>query len=115
MGAYGCLRNTASVDMERITRKEVVAALRECLDPEININIVDIGLIQGISIDEDNNIKVKITMTSPMCPVASIILADAQMRLEKIKGHAKVELELSWDPLWNVDMISKEIKETMFS
>jgi len=99
--------------MHRITIKEVVDKLKECTDPEVGVNIVDLGLIYGIQIDENNNIKLKMTMTSPMCPIASIILADAQLRLENIPDVGKVEIELVWEPLWSPDMISQEVKQKL--
>ncbi|MFP3278325.1 MAG: metal-sulfur cluster assembly factor [Candidatus Micrarchaeota archaeon] len=99
--------------MHRITIKEVVDKLKECVDPEVGVNIVDLGLIYGIQIDENNNIKLKMTMTSPMCPVASIILADAQLRLENIPDVGKVEIELVWEPLWSPDMISQDVKQKL--
>jgi len=99
--------------MHRITIKEVIDKLKECTDPEIGINIVDLGLIYGIQIDENNNIKLKMTMTSPMCPVTSIILADAQLRLESIPDVGKIEIELVWEPLWSPDMISQEVKQKL--
>ena len=99
--------------MHRITIKEVIDKLKECADPEVGINIVDLGLIYGVQIDENNNIKLKMTMTSPMCPVTSIILADAQLRLESIPDIGKVEIELVWEPLWSPDMISQEVKQKL--
>jgi len=99
--------------MHRITIKEVIDKLKECTDPEIGINIVDLGLIYGIQIDENNNIKLKMTMTSPMCPVTSIILADAQLRLESIPDVGKIEIELVWEPLWSPDMISQDVKQKL--
>jgi metal-sulfur cluster biosynthetic enzyme len=90
--------------------EEVVNALKQCKDPELDANIVDIGLIQGISIKDDRDIKVKITMTSPMCPVTSLILADVQLRLEALKTGGSVEIELSWDPLWNPEMMADDLK-----
>lgn len=94
------------------TVKDVIGVLSECLDPELGANIVDIGLIYGIRIREGNSVKVTLTMTSPMCPVTSIIMADAQLRIEAIKEIGKVELELVWDPLWNPEMMSEELKYT---
>ncbi|MFP3215531.1 MAG: metal-sulfur cluster assembly factor [Candidatus Micrarchaeota archaeon] len=99
--------------MHRITIKEVIDKLKECTDPEVGINIVDLGLIYGVEIDENNNIKLKMTMTSPMCPVTSIILADAQLRLESIPDIGKVEIELVWEPLWSPDMISQEVRQKL--
>ncbi len=88
---------------------DVIGALKQCKDPELDANIVDLGLIYDIKV-ADNNVKVIMTMTSAMCPVTSLILADAQLRLEALQGIAKVELELVWDPMWNPDMMSDELK-----
>ncbi len=90
---------------------DVVEVLQKCLDPELGANIVDIGLIYGIRISE-GSVKLVLTMTSPMCPVTSIIMADAQLRIEAIEGVGKVELELVWDPLWSPEMMSDELKYT---
>ncbi|MCL4411337.1 iron-sulfur cluster assembly protein [Candidatus Marsarchaeota archaeon] len=91
------------------TINEVVEALKQCKDPELDANIVDLGLIYGITMKE-GGVKVTMTMTSAMCPVTSLILADAQLRLEAVPGIGKVELELVWDPMWSPDMMSDEIK-----
>jgi metal-sulfur cluster biosynthetic enzyme len=95
-----------------VTVNDVVDVLRQCLDPELGANIVDIGLIYGVRITEGKEVKLTLTMTSPMCPVTSIIMADAQLRIEAIQGVAKVELELVWDPLWNPEMMSEELRYT---
>lgn len=94
-----------------VTVKDIIDVLSQCLDPELGANIVDIGLIYGIKI-KDTDIKLTLTMTSPMCPVTSLIMADAQLRMEAIPGVGKVELELVWDPLWNPEMMSEELKYT---
>lgn len=95
-----------------VTANDVIGVLAQCLDPELGANIVDIGLIYGIRIREGRDVKLTLTMTSPMCPVTSIIMADAQLRLEAIQGIGKVELELVWDPLWSPEMMSEELKYT---
>lgn len=94
-----------------VTVKEVVTALEGCVDPELGQNIVDIGLIYNINIKE-SDVKLTLTMTSPMCPVTSIIMADAQLRIEAIGGIGKVDLELVWDPLWSPDMMEESLKYT---
>lgn len=90
--------------------KEVIEKLHECKDPELDANIVDIGLVFGLKVSPSNDIKIQLTMTSPMCPVTSIILADVQLRLESMQGVGKVDVELVWDPLWNPEMMSDELK-----
>jgi len=92
--------------------KDVVDVLHQCLDPELGSNIVDIGLIYNVKVNEGKDVKLTLTMTSPMCPVTSIIMADAQLRIEAINGVGKVELELVWDPLWSPDMMSDELRYT---
>ncbi len=99
--------------MHRITRGEALEALKGCVDPEIGINIVDLGLIQWIGIDEGNNITLRLTMTSPMCPVTSVILADAELRLEHIPDVGKVDMDLVWEPAWTPEMITEEVRMGM--
>ncbi|MCW6159619.1 MAG: metal-sulfur cluster assembly factor [Candidatus Micrarchaeales archaeon] len=95
-----------------VSVKEVVAALSKCVDPEMGSDIVNLGLIYNIRIDGDSgrDVKVTLTMTSPMCPVISIILADVQLRLEAIQNIGKVDIDLVWDPLWNPEMMSDDLK-----
>ncbi len=92
--------------------KEVVAALSKCVDPEMGSDIVNLGLIYNIKVEgsEGKDVKVTLTMTSPMCPVISIILADVQLRLEAIQDIGKVDIDLVWDPLWNPEMMSDDLK-----
>lgn len=91
---------------------EAVQALSKCVDPEMGSDIVNLGLIYNIKIDQKNDVKVMLTMTSPMCPVISIILADVQLRLEALQGVGKVDIDLVWDPLWNPEMMSDDLKYT---
>ncbi|MFI5412494.1 MAG: metal-sulfur cluster assembly factor [Candidatus Micrarchaeales archaeon] len=90
--------------------KDAVSVLTKCVDPEMGSDIVNLGLIYGIKIDGENDVKVTLTMTSPMCPVISIILADVQLRLQSIPDVGKVDIELVWDPLWNPEMMSDDLK-----
>lgn len=99
--------------MSRITIEEITGTLKGCVDPEIGINIVDLGLLQGIKVSESNDIDIKITMTSPMCPVTSVILADVQLRLEHLHDVGSVNIDLVWDPAWTPEMISEEAKMSM--
>ena len=93
-----------------LTKKDVVEVLMGCKDPELDADIVNLGLIYGISLSDGKDVKVTLTMTSAMCPVTSLILADAQLRLEGLPGVGKVELDLVWDPMWSPDMMSDELK-----
>jgi metal-sulfur cluster biosynthetic enzyme len=93
-----------------LTKKDVVEVLMGCKDPELDADIVNLGLIYGIGVSDGKDVKVTLTMTSAMCPVTSLILADAQLRLEGLPGVGKVELDLVWDPMWSPDMMSDELK-----
>ncbi|MDE1804932.1 MAG: metal-sulfur cluster assembly factor [Candidatus Micrarchaeota archaeon] len=96
-----------------VSIRQVTDVLKKCVDPELGINIVDLGLIHDIKIDKQNNVVVKLTMTSPMCPVTSVIMADAELRLEEIPDHGEIKLELEWEPMWTPEMISRNIRATM--
>ncbi len=99
--------------MTQLTSADVTNVLKNTVDPEIGINIVDLGLIYEIKIDSSNNITLKLTMTSPMCPVTSIIMADVQLRLENLPGVGKIDLDLVWEPAWSPEMISEEYRVAM--
>jgi metal-sulfur cluster biosynthetic enzyme len=94
--------------MAALTVREVVGAVREAVDPEVGVSIVDLGLIYGIRIDAKNNVRVEMTMTSRMCPLADAILADVELRLKRIGGVAKAEVELVWEPPWSPEMMDEE-------
>ncbi|MCL5675382.1 MAG: iron-sulfur cluster assembly protein [Candidatus Marsarchaeota archaeon] len=99
--------------MANITVDQITQTLKGTVDPEIGLNIVDLGLIYGIAVSESNDIDLKITMTSPMCPVTSIILADVQLRLEHLDGVGKVDIDLVWDPAWTPEMITEEARMSL--
>jgi metal-sulfur cluster biosynthetic enzyme len=96
--------------MTAINVGDAVRVLSQCVDPEMGADIVNLGLIYGIKIAQNNDIKVTLTMTSPMCPVISIILADVQLRLESLPSAGKIDIELVWDPLWSPEMMSDDLK-----
>ena len=87
---------------------KVVEMLRTCYDPEIPVNIYDLGLIYDIDIDEANNVTIEMTFTSPSCPAADFILMDVQMKVESIAEVNNVDLDLVFDPPWDKSMMSEE-------
>ncbi len=93
-----------------VTMQKVIEALKKTVDPEIGLNIVDLGLLYNISVSKNSDIDVRITMTSPMCPVTSIILADVELRLQHLEGVGNVNVDLVWEPAWNPEMISEEAR-----
>lgn len=97
-------------DTEPTLEERVVKMLRTVYDPEIPVNIYDLGLIYLIDLDEDGNLKVNMTLTAPNCPAAEFIMEDVRMKLEGIDGIKSVDLNLVFEPEWNKDMMSEEAK-----
>ena len=86
---------------------KIVAAMRDVYDPEIPVNIYDLGLVYDIQIDSDNRVKVKMTLTAPGCPVAGVLPMQVQSRVDSVAEVASVEVELVWDPPWTREMMSE--------
>lgn len=95
---------------EPTLEEKVVKMLRTVYDPEIPVNIYDLGLIYLIDIDDEKNLKVNMTLTAPNCPAAEYIMEDVRMKLEGIEGIRSVDLNLVFEPEWNKDMMSEEAK-----
>lgn len=93
-----------------LLESEVVEAVRMVYDPEIPVNVYDLGLIYGIEVDEDGNVKIRMTLTSPACPVAESLPLEVQDRAEQVSGVNSVDLELVWDPPFSIDRIPEHIR-----
>lgn len=89
---------------------EVIDAIRTVYDPEIPVNVYDLGLIYGIDVNEGANVSIKMTLTSPACPVAESLPAEVQERAQGVPGVNGVELELVWDPPFSIDRIPEHIR-----
>ncbi len=89
---------------------QVVAALREIYDPEIPVNIYDLGLIYGIEVSEDGEVDVAMTLTTPHCPVAESMPAEVEIRVSAVPGVSVATVNLVWDPPWNPQSMSDEAK-----
>ncbi|MGB0629871.1 MAG: SUF system Fe-S cluster assembly protein [Alphaproteobacteria bacterium] len=95
---------------EEALKNEVIAAIRECYDPEIPVNIYDLGLIYDVHVSETSKVDLVMTLTSPHCPVAEILPAQVKSRVELVDGVDEVDLELTWDPPWTPDNMSEAAK-----
>lgn len=91
-------------------KEDVIAAIRECYDPEIPVNIYDLGLIYDVTVSEESKVDLVMTLTSPHCPVAEILPAQVKSRVEMVDGVDEVDLELTWDPPWDPDKMSEAAK-----
>jgi len=92
---------------------EIVKVLKNIYDPEIPVNIYDLGLIYEINVDEDNNVKMLMTLTSPNCPIADQLLEEVEQKVKAIDGVRSLNLKLTFDPPWDQSMLSEEAKLEM--
>jgi FeS assembly SUF system protein len=87
---------------------KIVQRLKTVYDPEIPVNIYDLGMIYDVDIDEGNNVTVEMTFTSPNCPAADFILMDVRMKVESIEEVNNVNINLTFEPPWDRSMMSEE-------
>lgn len=90
------------------TEEDIVRMLRTVYDPEIPVNVYDLGLIYNVDVGADGFITVTMTLTAPNCPAADFIIEDVRMKVESVKGVKGVKIDLTFEPEWNKDMMSEE-------
>jgi metal-sulfur cluster biosynthetic enzyme len=95
-----------------VTKEQVYEALQDCYDPEIPVNIVDLGLVYDVEINGDT-VAVKMTLTAPGCGMGTMIAADARQRILALDDVVDATVDLVWDPPWNPSMISEEAKQKL--
>ena len=88
----------------------IVAMLKTVYDPEIPVNIYDLGVVYKVDVDDQNNVHIDMTLTAPNCPAADFILEDVRIKVESIKEVNSVEVNLVFEPEWNKDMMTEEAK-----
>jgi FeS assembly SUF system protein len=95
-------------------RQKVIEALQTCFDPEIPVNIYELGLVYGIDVDEQKGeVGIRMTLTSPACPVAGSLPPDVEAKMRVIPGVTKAAVEVVWDPPWTPDRMSEAAKLTL--
>ena len=98
---------------EAISPDQVKLALRKVKDPELGLNIVDLGLVYDIAVNENNDIHVDMTLTSPGCPAGPQIMTDVERALQALPGVGDVELNLVWSPYWTPERIEPRVRAYM--
>lgn len=88
----------------------IVMALRQVYDPEIPVNVYDLGLIYEINVDDDHKVDIKMTLTAPNCPIADVVVESVAEAVRDVPGVVDVAIELVFEPVWNKDMMSEEAK-----
>lgn len=91
-------------------QERVVEALRQIYDPEISVNIYDLGLIYDLQIDEQGKAQVKMTLTAPACPFAATLPGQVEMAVKGVEGISDAAVEMVWDPPWSQERMSEEAK-----
>lgn len=92
------------------TEESVRKALRQVRDPELNLNIIDIGLVYGVALADDGHVKVTMTLTSPGCPAGPEIVGDVKRTVEELEGVREAEVEIVWEPYWTPERMDPRIR-----
>ena len=91
-------------------KDKVISEIKKIYDPEIPVNIYELGLIYDIDVDQNNNVMINMTLTSPNCPVAESLPKEVEDSVKEVKGVNKVDLKLIWEPPWDKSMMSEAAK-----
>jgi len=99
--------------MSDVTEEAVRDSLKQCMDPEVPLNIVDMGLIYGIDVTPSNDVNIKMTMTTQGCPLHDTLVQDVTRFTKKVPGVKNVKVDIVWDPPWSMDKMSDEAKQIL--
>ncbi len=94
-------------------RDQIVEILKTCYDPEIPFNVVDLGLIYALNVTSDGDVKIKMTLTSPGCPVGPWLTDETTSACKSVNGVANVDVEIVFDPQWSREMMSESAHEAL--
>lgn len=98
---------------EQITKERVFSELRKCMDPEIPVNVVDLGLIYDVDVTEKNNVDIKMTMTTRGCPLHDTLVNDVKKYINTIEGVGQINVEIVWDPPWSIDKMNPTVRDKL--
>ena len=104
--------NTEKTSLLSLEAK-IIDTLRTVYDPEIPVNVYDLGLIYKIDVDDDNNVAIDMTLTAPNCPIADDIFLDIKTKIEGIKEIKSANINLVFEPVWTTDMMSEEARSIL--
>ncbi|HSA72537.1 MAG TPA: PqqD family peptide modification chaperone [Nitrososphaeraceae archaeon] len=96
-----------------ISHEHVYSVLRKCMDPEIPVNIVDLGLIYGVNINDSNDVDIEMTMTTRGCPLHDTLVSDVKRYIGKIDGVGNINISIVWDPPWNIERMEPSVREKL--
>ena len=99
--------------MSQVSTEQIKNSLKQCMDPEVPLSIVDMGLIYGIDVSENNDVNIKMTMTTKGCPLHDTMVDDVTRYAKKVPGVNNVQVDIVWDPPWSMDRMSDDAKAKM--
>ena len=99
--------------MSSVSTEQIKNSLKQCMDPEVPLSIVDMGLIYGIDVSDNNDVNIKMTMTTKGCPLHDTMVDDVTRYAKKVPGVNNVQVDIVWDPPWTMDKMSDEAKTKM--
>jgi metal-sulfur cluster biosynthetic enzyme len=98
---------------QTVTKEQVYAALKRCMDPEIPVNVVDLGLIYGVNIASGKDVDIKMTMTTRGCPLHDTLVSDVKRYVGKINGVGNINVEIVWDPPWSLEKMNQDVRDQL--
>ena len=103
-------KNNNKNNLIQLKESEVIACIKTVMDPEIPVNLYDLGLIYKININQSNDVTIKMTLTNPNCPVAGSMPENVGKSIEKLDNFNSIEVSLVWEPKWHKDLMSEDAK-----
>jgi metal-sulfur cluster biosynthetic enzyme len=98
---------------QTVTEEQVYAALKKCMDPEIPVNVVDLGLIYGVKVAGGKDVDIKMTMTTRGCPLHDTLISDVKRYVGKVNGVGNVNIDIVWDPPWSLEKMNQDVREKL--
>jgi metal-sulfur cluster biosynthetic enzyme len=98
---------------QAVTEEQVYAALKKCMDPEIPVNVVDLGLIYGVKVAGGKDVDIKMTMTTRGCPLHDTLVSDVKRYVGKVNGVGNVNIDIVWDPPWSLEKMNQDVREKL--
>ena len=101
------------MSQKAVTEAQVYDALKKCMDPEIPVNVVDLGLIYGVKVAGSNDVDIKMTMITRGCPLHDTLISDVKRYVGKINGIGSINVEIVWDPPWSLEKMNQDVREKL--
>ena len=101
------------VATQQVSKEQIFSELRKCMDPEVPVNVVDLGLIYGVNVSDKNDVDIKMTMTTRGCPLHDTLVGDVKRYVNKIEGVGSINVEIVWDPPWSIEKMNPAVRERL--